>query len=742
MSILPLSDAFLRRRVESFLSGEGLRLELEGEYIALMDEQSGEIVAGGGLDRDVIKCVAVRSDIRSSGLMGRVITELIARATRSGFSSVKAFTKPENRVLFESLGFKLLASAPEAVLLENGSGLERYKAYLSSEVARTCDTAAGPLPGGSCGAPREEITPSGNARSYCTAAGPLPGGSCGAPRREITPSGNARTCRTASGQDGPVGVIVLNANPFTKGHRYLIETAADRVGRLFVIPVREERSEFCYADRKAMIEAGCRDLDNVTVLEGSAYAISAVTFPTYFLKDLSKASETQMHLDIDLFCRHIAPAIAAGPLPGGSCGAPRRENTPSGNARSDCTASGQRGMAPRVIRYAGSEPGDALTAEYNHLMARMLPDYGIGYEEIERLYDGQGRVYSASAVRSAMAEGRFADALNMVPHSSAPWILAKAAGAALRTELGLEPKPGLVSPLSRGAHDDMDAAVMERSISAIEPYFARMAEAGMEFGQDIPKLVEQLRRQGMEAEKAMLQASGGVNTHKGAIFCMGISIAAVAHAFMTPKERKMQAIGYQELGQINPCDFEGVTFDNQLLINQIHFTVKMLAEKMQQAEGTHGGYAVRMHGYKGALRMAKEGYKPLFDSWLPFLQAHRDDPFKLHKTLLLIMSQLEDTCILYRVGPTRADLVREESAGVLQDFSLDALQAMDVQYSAEGISPGGAADMLALTILLDSLSSSPAAGPEDAIKRETPGATGPEEAKTATNIIAKDKTTI
>ena len=401
---LPLCVPSVRRQVEDFLGRNGLRLEEVDLYQAALSPE-GEILAGGGLARDVVKCIAVSPAARSLGLTNPLISSLISVAASRGYTNVKVFTKPENRAVFESLGFRLLAEAPRAILMENGRGLEDYCAYLRKHPAS--------------------------------------------------------------------GVIVMNANPFTLGHRYLVEQA----GHPVIIPVKEDASRFPYSERLEMIRRGCEGLADV--VEGSDYQISAATFPTYFLKDLSDAAETQMRLDIDLFGRHIAPALGAS------------------------------------VRFVGSEPTDPLTARYNALMKELLPAYGIEVMEVSRLEDAGGQIVSASRVRAALDEGRYSSAAVLTPPSTWPYLLADLAGRALRLELDTPLKPGLVGPDSCGAHADMDYALMRRGIDAIRPFFPRMAMAGSP---------EELRQLGIDAEAAMLAATGGVNTHRGAIFALGLAL--------------------------------------------------------------------------------------------------------------------------------------------------------------------------------------------------------------------------
>ena len=220
---LPLSVPSIRRKVVGFLGSNGLRLEDVDLYIAILD-QDGAILAGGGLKADIICCVAVSEAARSGGLSVPLLSRLIAVAAERGYHNLKVFTKPANRAIFQSLGFHLLAEAPQAILMENGRELEKYCQYLGGYRAD--------------------------------------------------------------------GVIVMNANPFTFGHRYLVEQASMRVAHLYVIAVKEDASLFSYQERLAMIKQGCADLKNVTVCEGSDYAISAATFPTYFL--LRKTATTPL----------------------------------------------------------------------------------------------------------------------------------------------------------------------------------------------------------------------------------------------------------------------------------------------------------------------------------------------------------------------------------------------------------------------------------------------------------------
>ena len=597
---LPLSVPYFHNLVERFLGENGLRMEALGSY-SVVEDTEGHILAGAGLSGDIIKCIAVAPEARSEGLVAPVVSHIISQAASRGITELKLFTKPENQGIFESLGFHVIARAPLAILMENGRGLERYLASCQE----TPDQVGGDGP------------------------------SCPAPTGRLT-----------------TGVVVMNANPFTLGHQYLLEKASSQVDRLFVIPVRDDRQCFPYAERLAMIKTGAPS--GVTVLEGSDYQISAATFPTYFLKDLSDAAETQMRLDLDLFSRHIAPALGAS------------------------------------VRFVGSEPTDALTARYNELMKGLLPEV----VEIPRLEtpgqaggDGDvmpdliGHPVSASSVRKFLEKGSYARAAELCPQTTRPFLLAALAERALRLELDTPLKPGLVGPDSCGAHKDMDYSVMLRGIEALRPFWPRMTQA---------RNPQELQELGIEAEKAMLEATGGVNTHRGAIFALGLALNA----------RGMEVSMREEVMQNNLGKIAQVILRNSQNDSHLH--------------STHGEASVKQYGVKGARAMAAEGYQALWRDWLPFYRAFgpgSQEESARQLTLLKIISTLDDTCVIHRVGLERAQKVKQEARGVLEGMpdqvghakGMGHLKKMCDRYAREGISPGGAADMLALTILIDSI---------------------------------------
>ena len=633
-----------RQRIEAFLKRNALRIDDMNYYAAVLDDD-GEMIAGGGLKDDVIKCVAVDDAHKGEAIANTLVSHLISHANQEGYGCIKLFTKPKNRQLFESLSFRLLAEAPEAILMETGIGgisntvealkkikeeSEKYKEYNKEckEDSKEC--------------------------------------------RENTSYLNTSTPQHLNTTMQPTGCIVMNCNPFTLGHRYLIEQAAKQVERLYVMVVKEDCSLFAYTERKAMVEQGVADIENVSVIDGSDYAISRATFPTYFLKRLDDAADTQMLLDLDLFRRHIAPALGA------------------------------------TVRFVGTEPTDQLTRRYNQLMHEALKDV----REINRL-EKDGNAVSASRVRKAMEEGDMNTIRQLVPPTTLPYIIAHLATQALQAELDTTPKPGLVDKDNNGAHRDMDYALMQLSINTLHPYFVHLALLG--FADTLPSHTV-IRDAGIEAEKAMLEATNGVNTHKGALFSMGLAVVAAAY------EEKKAAANKEERGKEREEEY----------LSSLQLTIKALAASFPDTSGTHGSKAKQLSNgtttIKGALDNAREGYEKLFAEWLPFYNERRKshDAHALHKTLLRIMCDLDDTNVIYRTNVATAEEVKQEARALLASFEeayaaedkekcasaieekcasaeLLALKDMDRRYTERNISPGGAADMLSLTVFIGSI---------------------------------------
>ncbi len=177
--------------------------------------------------------------------------------------------------------------------------------------------------------------------------------------------------------EGVCGAVVCNCDPFTLGHRHLIEYAASHCDNLYVFAVSEKGSMFSPEERLEMIRKGTEDIKNCHVFESDLYLISRATFPAYFIRDESRADLVKSDLDIELFCRRIAPALSIS------------------------------------VRFAGEEPFSPVTRAYNERMKELLPSHGIRFEEIPRLAE-----ISAGKVRTLIEAGEFEKIREMVPEST------------------------------------------------------------------------------------------------------------------------------------------------------------------------------------------------------------------------------------------------------------------------------------------------------------------------------------
>lgn len=196
---------------------------------------------------------------------------------------------------------------------------------------------------------------------------------------------------------GANGAVVVNANPFTRGHRYLIEQAAAQTDHLYVFVVREDRSVFPFEVRLQLVEEGVQDLANVTVLDSSHYAVSAVTFPGYFLKNDESAAQLQMEIDLLLFGRQLAPFFNI------------------------------------TRRFIGTEPYCRTTRSYSEVMRSILPRYGVETVQLERISAGAA-VVSAYRVREALKREAYEELRSLVPPTTCAYLLSEAA-APIRAQL-------------------------------------------------------------------------------------------------------------------------------------------------------------------------------------------------------------------------------------------------------------------------------------------------------------------
>jgi len=264
--------------------------------------------------------------------------------------------------------------------------------------------------------------------------------------------------------------------------------------------------------------------------------------------------------------------------------------------------------------------------------------------------------------------------------------LADLAVAALHDELKAYPKPGLVSPVDSGAHADMDFALMARSADALLPAFARLAAAGRERR----TFEDALRPLGIEAESAMLAATGGINTHRGAIFSMGLFVAAAARA-------------REAGGGATPEDIRAAILENWGDALSIH-------EARGGSASSHGGEVLRRTGRAGARREAAMGFPSVFGAAIPAFRAARDagldgNAMSVH-TLFALMASVDDSTVLFRGGIEGGSFVRDSARAFLADGGcmranwFERAEKLHRAFTERNVSAGGCADLLACTLFV------------------------------------------
>ena len=272
-----------------------------------------------------------------------------------------------------------------------------------------------------------------------------------------------------------------------------------------------------------------------------------------------------------------------------------------------------------------------------------------------------------------------------------PAAIGRAATLALHDELALAPKPGLVTPFDNGSHDDMDANTFMRSLFALRSYFVRIAEAGhagAEFGE--------LEGCGIAAEARMLAATQGVNTHRGAIFMLGL-LCASAGAVAREGESAMGPV--------------------QLRDALVRRWGAALAARGQRVPTLPGGIATRRLGLRGASEEAASGFPVLFEVAVPTLAQGlaKGLPPRLAKldTLFHVMSVLEDSNLVHRgglVGLRHAQAAARrfiDEGGAARTGAFARAQAIADDFVARRLSPGGAADTLAAACCVMRLCAAP-----------------------------------
>ncbi|MBS9338491.1 [citrate (pro-3S)-lyase] ligase [Fructobacillus sp. M2-14] len=327
---LYLHNPMIKKRWENFLKDRGITVFADQEVdtidqtIGLFDEQDN-LVGTGSIAGKTIKYIAVSDD--GSGESGSRFNQLVSalemKLAEAGHFQIFVFTKPQYETSFQHVGFNTLAKTDYGLILEKGTpNIDTYRKGLPQKPEGAKSTVA----------------------------------------------------------------IVMNANPFTKGHRYLVEKAAKENDCVYVFVVNQDVSLFTTQERTQLVEEGTKDWDNVLVANGGDYMVSYLSFPAYFIKDQDNAIKYQTALDASLFKNQLAKPLGI------------------------------------QTRYLGTEPTSHTTNLYNETLKTILPPE-VDVKEIPRLTAGSGQnVVSAREVRALIKDGSIEPLAQYVPETTANFI--------------------------------------------------------------------------------------------------------------------------------------------------------------------------------------------------------------------------------------------------------------------------------------------------------------------------------
>ena len=322
-TVVPGEDQAETAEIQQFLSQCDLEMEGNIDLFVLAREQR-RLIACAGLSTNIIKCVAIRPEYRGGAISLQLISEIVQLAAERGDFHLFLYTRPSGEAFFSGCGFYPLVEVPERIVLME-----------SSPVA---------------------------IQRYCQRL------------RQLRQPG------------AKIGCIVMNANPFTLGHRYLAEQAAAACDWLHVFVVSEDVSLFHYADRFRLVSQGLSGIGHLTLHHGSEYMISRATFPGYFLKEKGIVDHCHTAIDLLLFRQYFAPALGI------------------------------------THRFVGTEPFCQVTEKYNQDMKYWLQHApstapAVAVVEVERCTQ-QGIPISASEVRRLLAVGALSQIKPLVPPST------------------------------------------------------------------------------------------------------------------------------------------------------------------------------------------------------------------------------------------------------------------------------------------------------------------------------------
>ena len=341
--------------VTALLNAEGIRLDANLDYTCGMYDDEMNVIATGSCFGNTLRCLAVSSEHQGEGLMNQIISHLIEVQFERGNTHLFLYTKCSSAKFFGDLGFYEIARIDEQIVfMENRrTGFKNYLKKLEESSALQLQT----------------LTKDTSANTA------------------TLQSDNALP--DTSTADRKIAALVMNANPFTLGHQYLVEKAARENDLLHLFIVSEDASLVPFKVRKQLVMEGTAHLDNICYHDSGPYIISNATFPSYFQKDENAVIESHAMLDLTIFTE-IAQTLGIN------------------------------------RRYVGEEPTSLVTGIYNNIMSEKLPENGIECIIVPRKTDGK-KAISASTVRQAIKDNDVDTLKKLVPESTLRYFESKEA---------------------------------------------------------------------------------------------------------------------------------------------------------------------------------------------------------------------------------------------------------------------------------------------------------------------------
>lgn len=307
--------------IKEYLKINSVDYDLPDKTFIIRDE--GQIIATGSADGNILKYFFSKDEYQGQGLMGIIYNSLLNHLLENNYNSFFVFTTPCNKNIFLSLGLKEVHSTARVSLFEGG--FYNYEKWMTSV------------------------------------------------------KNNVMT------KQGIRGTIVVNCNPMTLGHKYLIDKALEKVDELLVFVVEEDSSIFPFKDRFNIVKSELADYKNVTVIKGGPYIISRGTFPTYFIKKKDEMLDIYTELDGSIFAKKIAQDLEIDK------------------------------------RFFGEEPIDLVTLNYNNTLKRILEDSSINVEIIKRK-QLDNTIISASYIRALLKKNKIQEAYKFLPNATIEYL--------------------------------------------------------------------------------------------------------------------------------------------------------------------------------------------------------------------------------------------------------------------------------------------------------------------------------